>query len=150
MYKPKKGAAIFWYNHLVDQESGWLGPRDNMSYHGGCDVLKGTKWAANNWLNAGEDRRKDMAMWKMYDVIETLHQFNEFEEAYPEESMAEQSANEQSAGPGTVTESEANGETHIQREEGEDLRKDGLTGQQDNRQDKPGVHWTHSCARRGH
>ena len=43
---PHKGTAIMWYNHLLDEESGWLGPRDEYSLHGGCDILKGEKWIA--------------------------------------------------------------------------------------------------------
>jgi len=45
---PRKGTAIMWYNHLLDEESGWLGPRDEYSLHGGCDIIKGEKWIANN------------------------------------------------------------------------------------------------------
>lgn len=48
--KPEKGKAIMWYNHLLDGNSGWLGDLDQLSQHGGCDVLKGTKWVANLWL----------------------------------------------------------------------------------------------------
>ena len=55
-YKPKRGTALFWYNHKVNQQTGWLGEVDKMSYHGGCDVIRGTKWAANNWINVGKDR----------------------------------------------------------------------------------------------
>ena len=73
MYKPKKGATIFWYNHFVDEESGWLGPRDDLSFHGGCDVIKGIKWAANNWINAGKDRQKDMKVWREYAYLEELN-----------------------------------------------------------------------------
>lgn len=29
----------------------WLGELDEMTYHGGCDVTKGTKWVVNIWLN---------------------------------------------------------------------------------------------------
>ena len=49
---PRKGTAIMWYNHLLDEESGWVGPRDEYSLHGGCDILKGEKWIANNWITA--------------------------------------------------------------------------------------------------
>lgn len=41
-----------WYNHLMDEESGWLGEMDEYSLHGGCDILKGEKWIANNWITA--------------------------------------------------------------------------------------------------
>lgn len=65
-YKPKRGTALFWYNHEINQENGWLGELDKMSYHGGCDVTKGTKWAANNWINAGKNREKDISSWADY------------------------------------------------------------------------------------
>jgi hypothetical protein len=65
-YKPKKGTALFWYNHYIDEKTGWLGEMDKMSYHGGCDVIKGTKWAANNWINVGKDREMDEEAWKTY------------------------------------------------------------------------------------
>ena len=69
-YKPKRGAALLWYNHLVSDETGWLGPMDIMSYHGGCDVIEGTKWAANNWINAGSDRETDLKVWKVSRLVE--------------------------------------------------------------------------------
>ena len=28
------------------------GEMDYWSLHGGCDIIKGTKWLANNWLTA--------------------------------------------------------------------------------------------------
>ncbi|KAK3737076.1 hypothetical protein QZH41_013878 [Actinostola sp. cb2023] len=54
---PKKGTAIMWYNHYVDSTTGWVGGIDPMTYHGGCDVIRGQKWIANNWINImGESR----------------------------------------------------------------------------------------------
>eukprot|EP00795_Rhopilema_esculentum_P001604 gene1604-16064_t len=50
---PKRGKAVMWYNHHVD-EHGWLGERDDHSLHGGCDIIKGEKWVANNWITAPE------------------------------------------------------------------------------------------------
>ena len=52
MLSPRKGTAIMWYNHLMDEESGWLGEMDEYSLHGGCDILKGEKWIANDWITA--------------------------------------------------------------------------------------------------
>lgn len=49
---PKKGTAIMWYNNFIDPDSGLLGEVDRSTYHGGCDVIKGEKWIANNWLTA--------------------------------------------------------------------------------------------------
>ncbi|XP_020619563.1 transmembrane prolyl 4-hydroxylase-like [Orbicella faveolata] len=48
--KPEKGKAIMWYNHFLDKNTGWFGELDQLSQHGGCDVLEGTKWVANLWL----------------------------------------------------------------------------------------------------
>ena len=42
--------AVLWYNHLVDEETGWVGELDPYSYHGGCPVIKGEKWIANFWI----------------------------------------------------------------------------------------------------
>jgi len=49
---PRKGTAVMWYNHFIDEESGWMGARDEYSLHGGCDILKGEKWIANLWITA--------------------------------------------------------------------------------------------------
>ena len=43
-----------WYNFELDQESGWMGAREDRSLHGGCDILRGTKYVANNWIPAAE------------------------------------------------------------------------------------------------
>ncbi|CAH3023349.1 unnamed protein product [Porites evermanni] len=50
--KPKRGKAIMWYNHFIDEETGWLGERDDYTLHGGCGVRSGVKWIANNWITA--------------------------------------------------------------------------------------------------
>lgn len=50
--RPRRGTAIMWYNHMISNMSGLLGPQDEHSLHGGCDVLEGHKWIANNWINA--------------------------------------------------------------------------------------------------
>ena len=63
---PKKGTAIMWYNHLVDPASGLLGPLDPYSVHGGCDVTKGTKWIANNWITAPS--KNSVHIKSLYDV----------------------------------------------------------------------------------
>ncbi len=41
---PEKGAAAFWYD-LVSN-----GQRDVTTRHGGCPVIKGSKWILNKWL----------------------------------------------------------------------------------------------------
>lgn len=48
----EKGKAILWYNHFVDEDTGFLGERDDFTIHGGCGVTKGYKWVANNWIVA--------------------------------------------------------------------------------------------------
>ncbi|XP_031554409.1 transmembrane prolyl 4-hydroxylase-like [Actinia tenebrosa] len=53
--KPKKGTAIMWYNHHLDPKTGLLGNLDVYSLHGGCDVLEGSKWIANRWINIPKD-----------------------------------------------------------------------------------------------
>lgn len=61
--KPEKGKAVLWYNHHVDNSTGWLGQLDRYTFHGGCDVKRGTKWIANSWISVGEDREKDILNW---------------------------------------------------------------------------------------
>jgi len=57
--KPKRGRAVMFYNHHLD-EQGFLGAMDKYSLHGGCDIRKGIKWMANNWLTAPPGKYKDM------------------------------------------------------------------------------------------
>ncbi|XP_060576075.1 uncharacterized protein LOC132733449 [Ruditapes philippinarum] len=48
--KPEKGKALLWYNHPLDSR-GYISSVDKRSYHGGCEVIKGTKWIATNWIS---------------------------------------------------------------------------------------------------
>ena len=57
--RPKKGTALFWYNHYVDPESNFLGQLDSFSLHGGCDVIKGEKWISNIWLPTSFKNHKE-------------------------------------------------------------------------------------------
>ena len=41
---PEKGAATFWYDLTSE------GYRERVSQHGGCPVLKGSKWILNKWM----------------------------------------------------------------------------------------------------
>lgn len=52
-----------WYNHVIDQSTGWLSNLDLMSYHGGCDVIKGHKWIVNNWINVIGQNWDDLRTW---------------------------------------------------------------------------------------
>jgi len=61
--KPEKGKAVLWYNHRVDNTTGWMGEIYTFSFHGGCDVTRGTKWIANHWISLSEDREKDIQNW---------------------------------------------------------------------------------------
>ncbi len=58
--KPEKGKAIMWYNHFVDETSGWMGDLDEMTYHGGCPVTKGSKWIANFWIKTTDNKEFDL------------------------------------------------------------------------------------------
>jgi len=91
-YKPKRGSALMWYNHLVSNTTGWLGPLDVMSYHGGCDVIEGTKWAANNWINAGVDREADFKVWEQARLME--EDFLERMKRYPWEEETHENEND--------------------------------------------------------
>lgn len=53
---PKRGKAILWYNHFVDEETGWMGEMDEYSLHGGCGLWTGVKWIANNWITSADAR----------------------------------------------------------------------------------------------
>ncbi|KAL9975549.1 hypothetical protein ACROYT_G012721 [Oculina patagonica] len=61
--QPKRGTAIMWYNHVIDQSTGWLSSLDLMSYHGGCDVIKGHKWIVNSWINIIGKNWNDLRTW---------------------------------------------------------------------------------------
>ena len=54
--EPSKGAAAFWINlsscHMRDPRSG----------HGGCPVLKGSKWIVNKWIYSWDQWKK----WPCY------------------------------------------------------------------------------------
>ncbi|CAG7833030.1 unnamed protein product, partial [Allacma fusca] len=45
--KPVKGSVLLWFNFYPD------GSEDSYTYHGGCPVALGVKWAANKWINYG-------------------------------------------------------------------------------------------------
>lgn len=53
---PKRGKAILWYNHFVDEETGWMGEMDEYALHGGCGLWSGVKWIANNWITSADAR----------------------------------------------------------------------------------------------
>lgn len=55
--------------------AGWLGELDQLSQHGGCDVLEGTKWVANLWLTLVGEPGTDEAFkgWIDYGKDETKY-----------------------------------------------------------------------------
>ncbi|XP_027058667.1 transmembrane prolyl 4-hydroxylase-like [Pocillopora damicornis] len=57
--RPARGKAVMWYNHMISNVTGLLGTHDVRSLHGGCDVLEGSKWIANNWINAPFEWKED-------------------------------------------------------------------------------------------
>lgn len=64
---PSKGKAVIWYNHFVDENTGWLGSLDEFTFHGGCPVKKGIKWIANFWVKTTDHKMKDLKkMQKFY------------------------------------------------------------------------------------
>ncbi|XP_041475394.1 transmembrane prolyl 4-hydroxylase-like [Lytechinus variegatus] len=63
---PEKGKAILWYNHYLDEENGWIGENRNHSLHGGCDVIKGTKWIANNWITVDHNVERQILFHDRY------------------------------------------------------------------------------------
>ena len=59
----QEGSALIWYNHKVDPETGWFGDLDIRSLHGGCNVIKGSKWIANNWIDASSEYSNDIDLF---------------------------------------------------------------------------------------
>ncbi|XP_071953278.1 transmembrane prolyl 4-hydroxylase-like [Antedon mediterranea] len=59
LVKPSKGKVVFWYNHETS-EDGWLGSQDPYSLHGGCDIVKGTKWIANHFVTVDSDKERQL------------------------------------------------------------------------------------------
>lgn len=58
--KPELGKMVMWYNHLVDQDTNWIGELDENSLHGGCGVTKGEKWIGNFWITVSDEVEKDL------------------------------------------------------------------------------------------
>ncbi|XP_078353836.1 uncharacterized protein LOC144638515 [Oculina patagonica] len=62
--KPERGKAVMWYNHVTNDDGTWIGGLDNRMYYGHCDVNKGEKWIASNWLNIDGDGTTELRAWK--------------------------------------------------------------------------------------
>lgn len=52
-----------WYNHKITDDK-WIGALNEKSYYGNCDVTKGEKWMATNWINVIGDGNMTMTAWK--------------------------------------------------------------------------------------
>lgn len=65
--KPRKGFALVWYNHQI-HENGEIGELIGESFHGGCDVLSGEKWIANNWIAIDHTWGYDEAINQHQDI----------------------------------------------------------------------------------
>ncbi|KAL9950837.1 hypothetical protein ACROYT_G043402 [Oculina patagonica] len=63
--KPRRGTALLWYNHVLDDKDRWLGNLDPFSYQGSCQVQKGEKWVAKIWVNIIGDGKRELRAWKM-------------------------------------------------------------------------------------
>ena len=62
--KPERGKAVMWYNHVINDDGTWIGGLDNRMYYGHCDVTKGEKWIATNWINIDGDGNIELRAWK--------------------------------------------------------------------------------------
>ena len=56
---PKRGKAVLFYNHELDEQAGWKGQIDWFSMHAACPVRAGTKWLANHWVMLADDPRDE-------------------------------------------------------------------------------------------
>ena len=59
---PEKGAAAFWYDLTSE------GYRDRSTAHGGCPVLKGSKWILNKWMYSFDNFAKFPCNLKHIDM----------------------------------------------------------------------------------
>ncbi|XP_071841891.1 transmembrane prolyl 4-hydroxylase-like [Apostichopus japonicus] len=62
---PRKGTAVLWYNHFVNETTGWMGAVDKLTWHGGCPVVRGNKWIMNRWIAATPERDQDIKINKV-------------------------------------------------------------------------------------
>ncbi|ESP00469.1 hypothetical protein LOTGIDRAFT_157676 [Lottia gigantea] len=58
--KPERGKVIVWYNHYIDQQTGWMGEMDDRTLHGGCPVVTGEKWIGNFWVRVLDTKEEDL------------------------------------------------------------------------------------------
>ena len=65
LIQPRKGSAAFWIDLTASHE------RDYRAIHGGCPVIKGSKWILNKWINSFDQ-------WKHWPC-----EINELDETLP-------------------------------------------------------------------
>ncbi|XP_071952773.1 transmembrane prolyl 4-hydroxylase-like [Antedon mediterranea] len=101
--KPKKGKAVLWYNHKLN-EDGWIGDKDVYSFHGGCDIIKGIKWIANHWLTVDTEKERQiryMEFWeKSYGGVVPQPPVEQQQEGQQQQDEQQQEEEQQ---PGTDT-----------------------------------------------
>ena len=60
---PTKGSAAFWFS--LDRK----GHRDQKTAHGGCPVLKGSKWILNKWIYYFDQEKKFPCSLNPYEFV---------------------------------------------------------------------------------
>jgi hypoxia-inducible factor prolyl 4-hydroxylase len=60
--RPEMGKAVLFYNHVLDEGTGWKGARDLVSFHGSCPVRAGRKWLANHWVQLADAPWEEVAL----------------------------------------------------------------------------------------
>ena len=61
---PRKGSAAFWFSLKK------RGHRDLRTIHGGCPVIKGTKWILNKWVYYFDQMNRFPCSKNMEDYVE--------------------------------------------------------------------------------
>ena len=53
-----------WYNHVPSDDGRWVESLDRRSYYGLCDVTKGERWLAAQWINIIGDGNSRFKAWR--------------------------------------------------------------------------------------
>ena len=70
---PRKGSAAFWVNLLSCHR------KDARSLHGGCPVLKGSKWIVNKWVYSWDQWKRWPCHTKKFETIEPFSGMSSFD-----------------------------------------------------------------------
>ncbi|XP_066929958.1 uncharacterized protein [Clytia hemisphaerica] len=62
--KPKKGKAVFWYNHHLNPLNDMVGPLNHEAIFAHCEVNQGVKWTASGRLNIIGDGELKLRTWR--------------------------------------------------------------------------------------